>query len=246
MKTYRLFPLVLAVVLLSTVFTSVARAEDKWEYTLSPLYLWATGIQGESQIGPVTAPVAIEFEDALDNLEAIFTIHFEANKGRHGVLADWMHINLAPESSLPNGAPIATDLTNNVFDLAGIYRPQGHEKLEVLYGLRFTDFSLDAAVGPAPEATLADENWIDFFAGLRSQLPVSEKAKFVLRGDIGAGDSDLTWSASALFDYRFTKHFSALAGYRWLDYDYETGSGADRFAYDVRYEGPVLAAVFYW
>ena len=107
-----IFALVFALV---TSFS--ARSANDWEYTFSPLYLWATGIEGESQIGPVTAPVSIEFKDALDNLDTILTFHFEANKGNKGFIADLMHIGLAPESTLPSGAPIATDLTNNVLDL---------------------------------------------------------------------------------------------------------------------------------
>ena len=231
---------------LVVVFSSPVRSAEYWEYTLSPLYLWATGIEGESQIGPVTAPVSIEFKDALDNLDTILTFHFEANKGNKGFIANLMHIGLDPESTLPNGAPIATDLTNNVLDLAGIYRPQNTETLEVLYGLRFTEFGLEATIGPAPTATIVYESWVDGFVGLRTVLPASDKGRFVLRGDIGAGDSDMVWSASGLFDYRFNDRFSALIGYRWLDYDYETGSGANRFTYDVTYEGPVMAAVFYW
>ena len=131
-----------ALVALTNSFGSPARADQPWEFTLSPLYLWATGIEGESQIGPITAPVSIEFSDAFDNLETIFTFHFEANRGNHGVLANLMHINLTPESSLPNGAPAAVDLTNDVLDLAGIYRPNGSETWEVLYGLRWSNFEL--------------------------------------------------------------------------------------------------------
>ena len=91
-----------------------------------------------------------------------------------------------------------------------------------------------------------DENCIDGFVGLRKHAIVSDRSRFIFRGDIGAGDSDLTWSASALYAYTFNDRFSALGGYRWLDYDYETGSGPSRFTYDVTYEGPLFAAVFHW
>ncbi len=77
---------------LVTIFSSPVRSADSWKYTLSPLYLWATGIEGESQIGPVTAPVSIEFKDALDNLDTILTFHFEVNKGNKGYFANLMHM----------------------------------------------------------------------------------------------------------------------------------------------------------
>ena len=242
-KQLRTIPV--AIILAITIVTQVS-AEEEWEYMLSPLYLWAVGLEGESQIGPITAPVSIEFSDAVNNLDSILTFHFEAKKGQMGMFADAMHISLDPESTLPNGAPVAVDLTNNIFEVGGIYRFSQAESLELLYGLRYSDFELDAAIGPMPQATIADESWIDGFVGLRKSIPVSDKGTFILRGDIGTGDSDLVWNAIGIFDYRFKEKFSALIGYRWLDYDYETGSGLSRFTYDIAYEGPVLGAVFYW
>lgn len=34
--------------------------------------------------------------------------------------------------------------------------------------------------------------------------------------------------------------------YRWLDRDYETGKGPERFAYDLTYEGSAIALRFNW
>ena len=243
---YKPMKLITMVAILTTNFVSQVSAEEEWEYTLAPLFLWATGLEGESQIGPVTAPVSLEFSDALDNLDTAFTFHFEANKGNKGILVTLLHLSLDPESSLPNGAPLSTEITNNVLEVAGIYRPKNTETLELLYGLRYSEYDMDATIDPAPKATLADEDWIDGFIGLRTNIDVSDKSRFILRGDVGGGDSNLTWSASGLFNYRFTDNFSASFGYRWLTYDFETGSGADRFTYDITYEGPVMAAVFNW
>ena len=234
------------VAILAITLVGNASAEDEWEYTLAPLYLWGTSLDGESQIGPITAPVSISFSDALENLDTVFTFHFEANKGQHGILVDVMHIGLDPESTLPNGAPVAVGLTNNIIELGGIYRFSESDSVELLYGLRQSQFEMDVAFGSMPAARLADESWTDGFVGLRKSIMVSEQGKITLRGDIGAGASDFVWNAVGLFDYRFNEKFSALIGYRWLDYDYETGSGANRFTYDITYEGPVLGAVFYW
>jgi hypothetical protein len=222
------------------------KAQEDWEYSLSPMYLWATGIEGESQIGPITAPVSIEFEDAVSNLEGIFTIHFEAKKGDHGILANWMHIKLDPESTLPTGASVGVDLTNNVLDVAGFYSFAQSGTLDFLYGLRYTDFSLDATIGPMVPVTVVDDSWIDMFLGLRKHVTVSDRSGFVFRGDIGTGESDFTWSASAIYSHQFSDRISGLAGYKWLDYDYETGVGPTRFTYDVTYQGPLLALLINW
>ena len=61
-----------------------------------------------------------------------------------------------------------------------------------------------------------------------------------LRGDIGAGGSDLTWSALAGIEFRLNQTASFEFGYRALDTDYATGSGPDRFEYDVLLHGPYV------
>jgi len=233
-------------VILAVTFVGQVSAEEEWEHTLSPLYLWAVGMEGESQIGPVTAPVSVEFSDALDNLDTILTFHYEAHKGQWGLLVDFMHISLDPESTLPTGAPAGVDLTNNIIELGGLYRFSESDSTELIFGLRFSEFELDATIGPMPKATLADESWLDGFVGLRTTIPVSDQGKFILRGDVGGGDSNFVWNAMAVYDHRFKENFSAVIGYRWLDYDFETGSGPSRFTYDITYEGPILGAVFYW
>jgi predicted porin len=225
---------------------SNANAESEWKHTLVPLYLWGAGIEGTSQIGPVSAPVSIEFADALDNIDTTLTFHYEANKGKLGLLVDLFHLSLAPESTLPNGASAGVDLTNNILEVGLIYRPDNANGLEVLYGLRAMAFEMDAGIGPGPKKNLADQDWVDAFVGLRKNIALSEKTSFTVRGDVGAGDSDLVWNAGLLLNYHFNKTVSMFGGYRWLDYDYDTGSGLERFAYDVTYQGPAIALRFDW
>jgi hypothetical protein len=52
--------------------------------------------------------------------------------------------------------------------------------------------------------------------------------------------SDLTWQAYPCFNWQFTKWASLQAGYRWLYTDYETGSGLNRFKYDMLTHGPQI------
>ena len=83
--TKKLIMLIMAI-LLSTGSINIAHAvggnstNGEWEYSLSPLFLWAQGIQGDSGIGPTTTPLDITFKDALSNLEGTFTIHGEMKR----------------------------------------------------------------------------------------------------------------------------------------------------------------------
>lgn len=223
-----------------------ASAESEWKQTLAPLYLWGAGIEGTSQIGPVSAPVSLEFSDALEHLDSGFTIHYEISKDKIGFFGDYFHLGLAPKTTLPNGASANVDLANNIYELGMIYRPDNAKGLDVLYGLRGMDLKLDASIGPAPKKSLVDRDWIDVFVGLRKNFELSKNTGFSARGDIGTGDSDFVWNVNLLLNYRFNKTVSIFGGYRWLDYDYETGSGREHFSYDVTYQGPAIALSFDW
>jgi len=242
----RYFRVLLPAFALATMFISPARAEEQWKHTLVPLYLWASGIEGNTQVGPVAAPVSIEFKNALEHLDTALTVHYEGNKGQWGVLADVYHLSLAPEGVLPGGASAGVDLTNNIYELGGIYRPNGTQGLDLLFGLRGVDLEIDANIGSVTGRSLVDESWVDGFVGLRKNFALSDKASFTARGDVGAGGSNLVWNVALLLNYRFSEKVSMFGGYRWLDYDYETGSGRDRFSYDVTYEGPAIALSFNW
>jgi hypothetical protein len=63
-----------------------------------------------------------------------------------------------------------------------------------------------------------------------------------VRGDIGGfgAGSDLAWQAFPYVDWRIAKWGSLQAGYRWMGMDYESGSGATRFKYDMLIQGPQL------
>ena len=69
---------------------------DEWQFQIAPLYLWAMSIDGSMTIGnQFEQDFAVDFADAFDNLEAAFTVHFEASKGRWGLLADVNTMTLA-------------------------------------------------------------------------------------------------------------------------------------------------------
>ncbi len=225
-----------------------AQAQQRgWNYTAA-VYLWATDLKGSSTVGQATVPVEIAFSDAVESLDSAFTFHFEMQNDRWGWFLDINHIGLTPEGTLPlpTDPTLKIDMTSNIGELGGTYRFPNLESLEVLGGLRYTEFKLDLAIGERLAGTVVDEDWVDAFLGLRYTGQLSEKFAVILRGDVGAGSSDFVWNAIGSVNYSFNNLFSVLVGYRWLDYDYETGEGADFFAYDIRYQGPVIAAVFNW
>jgi hypothetical protein len=218
---------------------------NSWQNTLAPLYLWGVSMSGNMTSGPVSAPLEIEFSDAVSDLEGIFTLHYEGAKGNWGVIADYSFLNLGPSAEIP-GTPavLSVDMKNTIAEVAGLYRFGPNNPWQLLGGYR--SYKLDVTISGLPTQVVIDETINDFFIGGRYVRQINDKWSFLGRADIGAGDSDLVWNVALAFDYRFTKLLSGLVGWKVLDYDVDTGSGADTFKYDMRHSGPLLALAFRW
>ena len=76
------------IVLISFLFFPVTqtlasrdRQPDDWQFALSPLFLWGMSVDGTTVIGPISAPLELDFkDDVFENLGAVFTVHFDAKK----------------------------------------------------------------------------------------------------------------------------------------------------------------------
>jgi hypothetical protein len=80
-----------------------------------------------------------------------------------------------------------------------------------------------------------DKTWVDPLVGLRLRSPGQHRVRMQVYTEIGGfgAGPDFTWQIFPTLGFKFTDHFSLEVGYRWLDLDYETGDGNERFAYDV-------------
>ena len=91
-----------------------------------------------------------------------------------------------------------------------------------------------------------DKTWVDPLVGLILRTPGEHRVHaqvYTEIGGFGAG-SDFTWQVFPTVGFKFTDHFSLEVGYRWLDLDYETGDGNERFVYDVLTQGPIGGLAF--
>ena len=87
---------------------------------------------------------------------------------------------------------------------------------------------------------------VDPLVGLRFTTPLGEKWNFQVAGDVGGFGlgSDLAVNVWPMVGYELSPGAQLAFGYRVLYMDYDSGTGADRFEYDVLTHGPVLGAVF--
>ena len=224
--------------------------EKNWAFNLAPFYLWAVSVDGDLTAMGTNQQVKADFNELTDSLEAFFTVHFEGmHKSGWGFLTDVSYLNFGSQQATPGPAPLTldVDLTFVMAELAGIYRfSLGENALDLIGGIRYYGLDTEIDVVGIPPRIDKDKDWTDVMLGVRYILTITDKWDFVARGDIGFGGSDLAWNLAGLFNYQPWKHVSLLFGYRYMDVDYEDGSGADLFKYDMTIHGPLLGVNFVW
>ena len=60
-------------------------------------------MSGDMTIADTTLPLDVEFSDAVSDLEAAYTLHYEGAKGNWGIILDYSYLNLTP--SVDTGTP---------------------------------------------------------------------------------------------------------------------------------------------
>ena len=218
-----------------------------WKFNLAPFYLWAVSMDGDMTVMGNTAPLKADFREIASNLEALFTGHFEGmhNSG-WGFLTDISYLNLGAQQTTP-GPTMDVDFTTIMTEFAAVYRfSLGANALGLIGGIRYYELDAEIDVVGVPPRIDKSQDWVDAMLGARYIWTITDKWNFKARGDIGFGGSDLTWNLAGLFEYQPWKHVSLLFGYRYMDIDYDDGSGADLFRYDVSIHGPLLGVNFVW
>ncbi len=237
-----------------------------WEFKATP-YLWVVNFEGDMTVRGNTVSVDVNLFDIIEASDSIFALegYFEARKGDWGGFVDGTYADLSMGG---NAGPLSADVDVSyvLLDFAAFYRvgtwpigggsggataSDGQDlSLEVLAGGRYTslDVDLDISGGPMPISVGGNQDWVDPIVGARVFLNLSENFSFGVRGDIGGFGvgSDFTWNVAGLLFYDFDllgRDASVVAGYRALYQDYEDGSGANKFAYDVTQHGPILGMV---
>jgi hypothetical protein len=216
---------------------------DEWQFQLAPLYLWAASIGGTMDLrGEMDHEIQVDFNDAVDNLQAAFTIHFEARKGHWGILADANYMSFSGSQEIGTPAESADlKVKELLLEAAGGY--EFSHQWWVIAGVRYLKLDPKVTFQVLPEID-PSESITDLFAGLMWRPKLGNKWTFSARFDIGAGGSDLVWNAAAVLDYRLGPWAAVFAGYRHLDYDYKNQDTG--FAYDASLSGPVAAFRFFW
>ncbi|TDG15423.1 hypothetical protein E2F43_04110 [Seongchinamella unica] len=250
------------VVLLALGIPAQAAADERWEFTLSPLYLWAKNIEGKSAVGERETPLELDFrDDILDNLDSAYAFHFEARKNNLTLYAEYNNAKLKP-TTVANVGPveIQTDIEfeDTLWEAGALwaFAQSGDSTWELLGAIRYAEHDIDMEISrsggpgivPLPDKLRAGDDWWQGVAGLRYTFHVTDRWSWRLRGDYGYGDSDNSSLHGAVFlNYRFNDWGSIFGGYRYLDTDYDNGrSATGGYVFDGDQQGPALGLNVYF
>jgi hypothetical protein len=239
---------------LNQVTAQSADSVKKWNFQ-ADIYLIFPYMKGDIGIGnTITAPVDATPGDIFSKLRMGGMLYLEAHNTKWAVTSDLIFMNLSQDITTGNlwysGSVGAKQL---VWEPAGFYRLLPF--LEIGAGGRLNNLqaSIEGRRNAFPAGTYevsesASKTWFDPILITRVKANIKDKWLFQFRGDLGGFNvgSKLTWQVQAYAGYRFTKVFSLTAGYRYLSMDYDKGTDANRFIYNVATFGPEISFGFHF
>jgi len=229
------------------VFHDTTVVKNKWHFLLEP-YVMFPNMHGSMGLGALpNAQVDEDPGDIFSNLQFGAMIYAEAIKGFWTFGSDITYMKLKADVSAKNGVVSGSaEMEQLALEIAGMRKLAPWFELGLAFQLNHiksgVDLFINTSGGLQERTSKIDESWVDPSILTRVKFDLSKKWFFQFRGNIGGGGigSDLYWQLQSYFGYRFSQRFQMSAGYRVIYIDYETGSGDDRFVYDMTTFGPVL------
>ena len=238
--------LVAAAAALSVAFAAhPAAAQDVAFRNTAGIYLMAPSMSGTVGVGPLGTEIDVPSSRIFENLKFAVLADYRGEARTWAVLADVVYMNLGGSGTgSRDRASADVGVEEFIVDVAGAYRIS--KAFELLAGGRYTRLRTTVTL-TTPLSTRdakVDEDWFDPFVGAQAVLPLSKAFQLQLRGDVGGFGvgCKFTWQAMVRVNWQASPVVRLGLGYRWLDQDFETGSGIDYFRWNVLTQGPLIAA----
>jgi hypothetical protein len=211
---------------------------DKWEVTVAPYFMGAA-MSGTTAVRGREVDIEVSSSDIFSNLQFGAMGLVVARKGNWGVGGDaiWMALGTTVRNT-------NVDFNQGAFAVYGLRRLGSAADLTL--GMRVNTLQGQLESNTLGFDVSQDKTWVDPLVGLTLRSPREHRLHAQVYAEIGGfgAGSDFTWQIFPTVGFKFTDRFSLEVGYRWLDLDYETGDGNERFAYDVLTQGPVGGLAF--
>ena len=231
-----------------------------WRFIFQSQWWLPLRIKGPVEVGSTSTDMNIDLRTLLEDLNFVIEGGFELTNDQWSFLVWGVYLNVGTDVSttLAGGATFDTslDFKMTIVDMVVAYRvgdwplessDTASLNLDLLAGLIVWDTDLEirerGPLGFDPGISEQDA-WVDFIIGGRIGFNISDKFSASLRGEVGGfgigSSSDLTWNITLVGEYKLSSKVGVIAGYRYLDVDWEQGSGSSRIGYDWAIHGPIL------
>jgi len=211
---------------------------DKWDVTVAPYFMGAA-MSGTTAVRGRDVDVDVSASDIFSNLQFGAMGLVVARKGNWGLGGDaiWMALGTTVRNT-------NVDFNQGAFAFYGLRRLGA--AADLMLGMRVNTLQGQLEFKTLGVEVDQDKTWVDPLVGLTLRSPRERHLQLQVYTEIGGfgAGSDFTWQIFPTLGFKLTDHFSLEAGYRWLDMDYETGDGNERFVYDVLTQGPVGGLAF--
>jgi hypothetical protein len=242
---------------------AAAKEQKKWSFTIAPYFMlpFMTGsLTLASQQIEVNASTNGSNASVLNTLDARnwgLMLYFEARHPKFSVLADLLYMNLGRGGVLSRSGRSAA-LTTEQLMAEAVFLGRISNWFELGGGGRVNFVQADIE---APADTLlqpidldARTTWFDPIIVLRFSVPFkNDDWRLGLRGDVGGFTVSSTYAWQLYLDGGYTfdgikdrRVFELALAFRAMGMRYETGSGLDRFVYDLIIFGPEIGLRFHF
>jgi len=181
--------------------------------------------------------IFLGFDDIISNVDWLVPFGADIRYGRLGFMPDFVGLKMSGGSQTP--AQLFDKLSVGVklwsLNLVGYYRviEEPDFSLDIVGGARNlyvrTDLAFTGGAVGTNRGNLRSKSttkiW-DGVVGARVEGDFTDRVFYSIYGDVGAGDSELTYQILASLGYQVSENFSAALGYRYLHYDEENADNA--------------------
>jgi opacity protein-like surface antigen len=206
------------------------------------IYMLGAAMDGTVTVGPVAGDVDVSFSDIMSNLELGGMASYRGERGDFAVLGDVIFMGLGATKAGAHDSKVDVDVDQWMVEVDAAWRLG--PAFELVAGARYASLAADVSVRGLIEDRQGDttKEWVDPVVGLQVRTPLGRGWDFVGRADVGGFGvgSEFAWQAVAGVRVALSPGSSLLLAYRAIDVDYESGSGADYFRYDMLTQGPMV------
>ncbi len=225
-----------------------ADSSKKYKFYLEP-YIMFTSMSGTTGVGNLPNTfICVPASKVFSYLKIGGMLYAEVHNDRFAFTSDLFYASLTEDASTKNGVVSGTaDLKQFWWELEGLRRL--NPWLEAGLGARINNITSGVNIVTQGGATLSNSRsntWVDPLIVARLQHWFDKKWLFSFRADIGGFGigSQLAWQLQPDIFFRASRLLQFGLGYRIISMDYHTGSGSDRFLYDMDEYGPQIRIGF--